>query len=169
MKKTIFILLAWGLTTLSFGQKDPVSAVFENFSGKDGYVVVNITGDMLQMVSRAEAARRDTTFRSRIDELRILATDKSKGTPALNFRSEVYNKLDKSAYKEMMTVKQSDEDVVILVKEMNDRISEFLIIVSGTDDNVLIQAKGDMLLSEMGEMAGGYPMKGFEHLRKFEK
>ena len=169
MKKTIFVLLAWGLTTLSFGQKDLVSAVFDSYAGKEGFTVVNVSGDMLKMVAKAEENRRDTTLRSRIDELRILAMDKSKEMPSVNFRTEVYERLDKNVYKEMITVKQHDEDVIILVKETNDRISEFLIIVSGKDDNVLIQAKGDMLLSEMGEMTGGYQMKGFEHLKRIEK
>jgi hypothetical protein len=169
MKKIIFVMLALGITTLSFGQKDPVSAVFDSYAGKEGFTLVNVSGDMLKMVARAEETRRDTTFRSRVDEVRILAMDKSKEMPAVNFRSEVYDRLDKNVYKEMITVKQHEEDVIILVKETNDRISEFLIIVSGIGDNVLIQAKGDMLLSEMGEMAGGYKMKGFEHLKRIEK
>jgi hypothetical protein len=81
----------------------------------------------------------------------------------------VYDKLDKSVYKEMVSVKSSDEDVVILVKELNGRIAELLVIAGGPDNNALIQIKGDMLLSELSEMAGKYQMKGFDQLRKLEK
>jgi hypothetical protein len=55
------------------------------------------------------------------------------------------------------------------MRESNNRVSEILIIVGGADDNALIQVKGDMLLSEMAEMAGHFDMKGFEHLKKLEK
>jgi hypothetical protein len=69
----------------------------------------------------------------------------------------------------MMSVKQNDEDVFILVRESGNRISEILIIVGGQKDNALIQVKGDLLLSELADMAGKYQMKGLEQLRNLEK
>jgi hypothetical protein len=169
MKTIVFFLMIMGLTGTVLGQKDPVSVAFEKFAGKNGYTVVNVSGDMLKMITQIEEQRKDTTFMSKLNEVRILVRDKCSEVPATSFRTEVYDKLDKSVYKEMMTVKQNDEDVVILIKELNGRINEFLIIVGGDNDNVLIQAKGDILLSEMAEMAGACHMKGFEHLKQMEK
>ena len=87
-------------------------------------------------------------FSQKSRHFRILVREKEKsdGSAVPDFKTEVYDKLDKQAYKEMMTVKQSDQNVVILVKENGGRISELLLMVTGKDDNVLIQAKGDMLL-----------------------
>jgi hypothetical protein len=171
MKKIILGLVAICLTGMACAQKDVVSSVFEKYAGVEGFTTVNITGDMLNLVAHVEEQRRDTTFTSRLSEVKILALEKGcdKPSAAINLRAEVYDKLDKSAYKEMMSVKQSDEDVVILVKESNGRIAELLIIVGGKDDNALIQVKGDMLLSEMADMASHYDMKGFEQLKKLEK
>jgi hypothetical protein len=42
-------------------------------------------------------------------------------------------------------------------------------MVTGKDDNVLIQAKGDMLLSEMADMGGKCQINGFEQLKMLEK
>jgi len=171
MKKIIFGLMAVCITGIACAQKDVVSSVFEKYAGKEGFTTVNITGDMLNLVAHVEEQRRDTTFTSRLSEIKVLAVDKTcdKPAPAIDLRAEVYDKLDKSVYKEMISVKQNDEDVVILAKEANDRIAELLIIVGGKDDNALIQVKGDMLLSELAEMAGHYQVKGFEQLKKFEK
>jgi hypothetical protein len=168
--KTLFLLLmTLSLAGTALGQKDPVSATFDKYSGKDGYTIVNITGEMLRMMAQIEEDRRDTTFLSKLNELKILVREKCSDQPVVNFRSEIYDKLDKSAYKEMMTVKEDDEDVAILVKESGGRISEFLIIVGGNKDNVLIQGKGNLLLNEIAKMTGGCHMKGLEHLKELEK
>jgi hypothetical protein len=170
MKKIIFGILAMCLTGLACAQKDIVSAVFEKYAGVEGFTTVSLTGDMLKLITQAEEQRSDTTFTSKLSGIKILAAEKDCDKPAtIDLRAEVTDKLDKSVYKEMMTVKQSDEDVLILVKESNGRIAELLIIVGGKDDNALIQIKGDILLGELAEMAGKYQMKGFEQLKKLEK
>jgi len=171
MKKMMIILAIMGLAVAAYAQKDPISAVFDKYSGAEGFTTVNITGEMLNMLGKIEKERRDSGFQSKLSELRILVREKKcdDASPVPDFRSEVLDKIDKMAYKEMMTVKQENENVIILVKESGDRISEFLLVVSGKDDNVLIQAKGDILLREMADLAGNCNMKGFEHLKKLEK
>ena len=171
MKKMMMILACICLAGMASAQKDPISAVFDKYSGKEGYTTVNISGDMLNMITQMQEERKDTTFQSKLSELRILARDKNcnNQAPVADLKTEVYDKIDKNIYKEMMTVKESDQDVVILVKEANGRISEFLLLVTGKDDNVLIQAKGDILMREMADLAGKFPMKGFDELKKMEK
>jgi len=171
MKKLLFVLAAVCSTLMASAQKDPVGLIFDQYSGKEGFTTVNITGEMLNMFTRMEEERKDTAIQSRLSSVRILAremNDENKG-PGPDLKSEVYDKLDKKVYKEMMTVKESDKDVLILVKEDGGRISEFLLIVSGKDESVLIQAKGDILMREMADLAGKYQMKGFEQLKHLEK
>jgi hypothetical protein len=126
---------------------------------------------MLNMFTRAAEEKHDTGFQSKITSLRILVREKGKseGSVMPDFRAEVYDKLDRQVYKEMMTVKQSDQNVVILVRENGGRISELLLMVTGKEDNVLIQAKGDMLLSEMADLGKNCPMHGFDQLKMLEK
>jgi hypothetical protein len=171
MKKVMIILAMACFAGTVFAQKDPVSAAFEKYDGKEGFTVVTLTGDMLNMFTKAAEEKHDTTFKSKITSLRILVREKEKAgaSPVPDFKTEVYDKLDKQAYKEMMTVKQSDQNVVILVKENGGRISELLLMVTGQDDNVLIQAKGDMLLSEMADLGGKCQINGMDQLKKLEK
>lgn len=170
MKKIMLGLIILCFAGAALAQKDPVSALFEKYSGVAGFTMVNVTGDMLKLMTQVEAERRDTTFASTLSEIRILAVDKGCDKPAsINLRSELYDQLDKSVYKEMVSVKQEGEDLVIMMKENKGRIAEILILAGGDGENALIQVKGDMLLSEMADMAGKYQMKGFEHLKKLEK
>ncbi len=170
MKKILLGFVALCLTGWTFGQKDLVSTLFDKYNGAEGITIVNVSGDMLKLLTQAEQERRDTVFTSKLTELRVLATDKSCDKPAvLDLRKEVYDKLDKSVYREMISVKEQGEDVVILVKEANGRISEMLIIAGGEKENALVQIKGDLLLSELAGMAGKFPMMGFHELNKMEK
>ena len=170
MKKLWLIVAPLFLCSLTFAQKDLIGDLFEKYAGKEGITTVNISGDMLKMMTDAQQQMQDTVFSSRLTEVRVLALEKGCDKPAaFDLRSEVLDKLDRSMYKEMINVKQAGEDVVIMMKESNGRITEILVIAGGDDDNALIQLKGDMLLSEMAHMMGKYPMKGFEHLNKWEK
>jgi hypothetical protein len=170
MKKIIIGLVALCCFGTSYAQKDLIGAMFEKYTGKEGYTTVNITGDMLKLITQAEEQRRDTLITSKLSELRILTLDNDcDKTASIDFKTELFDKLDKAIYKEMMTVRQIDENVDILIKESNGRIAEMLIVVDGKDDKVLIQVKGDILMSELTEMASRYQMKGFEHLKKLEE
>lgn len=171
MKKVMFILAMACFAGAAFAQKDPVSAAFDKYEGKEGYTVVSLSGDMLNMFSRAAEEKHDTTIQSKITSLRILVreTVSANGSTAPDFKTEVYDKLDRQVYKEMMTVKESDKNVVMLCKENGGKISEFVLMVTGKKDNVLIQAKGEMLLSEMADLGGKCNFKGFEQLKMLEK
>jgi uncharacterized protein YqkB len=170
MKKLFLGICALIIASSGFAQKDLVSSVFEKYAGIEGITTVNISGDMLKLMTQAEMDRRDTVFQSTLSEIRILAVeDECDQQVDINLKAEIFDKLDKSVYKEMLSVNKTDEEVVIMLKESNGRIQEMLVIVGGADNNVLIQVKGDMLLSELADMAGKYQMKGFEHFRKLDK
>lgn len=171
MKRLAILLISVFFTVILLAQKDPVSAVFEKYSGKEGFITVNMTGDMLGLIMKMEEEKRDTAFRSKLTMVTILTTEKGHDSPsgAVNFKAEVYEKIDRSVYKEMMTIKESDEEVAIMLQESNGQISELLVIVGGQKENALIQLKGSIILSEVADMAGKSQMKGFEYLRNLEK
>lgn len=171
MKRLVVLLISAFFTVILLAQKDPVSVVFEKYSGKEGFISVNMTGDMLGLIMKMEEEKRDTTFRSKLTMVNILASEKGHDSPseAVDFKAEVYEKIDRSVYKEMMTIKESDEEVAIMIKESNGEISELLVIVGGQKENALIQVKGSIILGEVADIAGKSQMKGFEYLRNLEK
>jgi len=173
MKKIIMSLLiavtsVYG--TVVIAQHDPVNSLFEKYAGKDGFTTVYLTGDLLKLAAKMDAEDKDMEFLSRITEIKVLAQEGEEGqSSGLNFHSEIWPSLDKSAYKELLIVKEKDQDVKILARENGDFISEFLIIVSGLSENVLIQIKGNLNMNEMDQLSDSFDFKGFDQLKKLEE
>ena len=76
--------------------------------------------------------------------------------------------LPRSEYKEMMVVKDQDEDVLFLAREQDGKITEFLLIVSGGGEDALIAIQGDIDLESISSIAAGLDMPGFENLEDIE-
>ena len=165
MKKTFFGLIILMLTFAGYAQQDPVQALFDKYTGADGFITVTLTGDMLKMAAQVQEYKYDTTFNSQLDQVRILVEEKSEQQPAVNFYNEVYGNISKSVYKELISIQEDNTKVSLMAKESNGDISEFLVIVGGDKENVLVQAKGNILLHELAEMSENFNLKGFDQLK----
>lgn len=154
MKKVIFVLIICGLTHLLNGQTDPVSIFFNRYAGEEGFTTVNLSAGMVKMLSKIDPHDKNLQDLSGVQEIKILVQEEKKGQFAdLNFYEEIYNQLDKNLYKEMLVVKDNDENVNMLVREDNGVISEFLLIVTSPDENVLINIKGEIDLGKLDKLS----------------
>ena len=127
-----------------YGQKS-IDDLFDKYSGKDGFVTVSLSGDLMKIFSCDEDD--DGSMPKNITSLRILTEDDDNKEKAVNFYDFVIKDIDLSKYEEFMRVKESRQDLRMLVKMDGDKFSEFLLIAGG-EDNALIQIKGNMTLKE---------------------
>jgi hypothetical protein len=163
MKKVLIILVAAVFSLSTFGQ-NPVDDVFNKYSGREGFTVVNVNGSLLKLLSKADTGDQDLqNLTASINGIKILVQEE-KLNDVENFHSLIYDKLDKNIYKEMLTVKESDQDVNILVVENGDFISDFLLIVSGIDENVLISIKGKIRLEDLNRLGSSLNIEGMDKL-----
>jgi hypothetical protein len=169
MKKILLSLAALAVTGMMFAQSDPISSVFDKYTGQEGFIAITLTGDMLKMAAEMQEYKKDTTLLSELSELKVLVHENDDEKSDVNLYDEVYKLIDKSVFKELMTVKEEDTDVTMLARENNGVISEFILLVGGDDDNVLIQAKGNILLRELADMSGNFNFSGLEQLKKMGK
>ena len=100
-----------------------------------------------------------------IQSIKILTQD---GGDSEAFGAELLEMLPRSEYKEMMVVKDQEEDVLFLAREENGKITEFLLIVSGGGEDALIAIQGDIDLESISSIASGLDMPGFENLEDIE-
>ena len=157
-------------STVVIAQQDPVNSLFEKYAGKEGFTTVHLTGDLLKLAAKMDSEDKNMNFLSQITEINVLAQEGIEGqSSGLNFHSEIWPGLDKSAYKELLIVKEKDQDVKMLARENGDIISEFLIIVSGLNENVLVQVKGNMNLKELDHLSDSFDFKGFDQLKKLDE
>jgi hypothetical protein len=150
MKKSLGIFALLFFSAVLNGQKS-IDALFDKYGGKEGFTTVTINGNLLKLAASLDDEKNDKSMPKEITQIRILAQD-NEGMKVENFYDLIIKDLDLSKYEEFMQVKESDQNVRMLVRTEGDRFKEFLLIVGGKD-NAVIQIKGDMSLQEARKFA----------------
>ena len=170
MKKTIIMSAIFLVGMLVFGQQTAVDKIFEKYGGKEGYTTVHISSFMFNLLNSLESDDPEyNEFKkatSGINSIKILTQD---GGNSESFGKELLEMLPRSEYQEMMTVKDQEEEVLFLARESGGKITEFLLIVSGGSDDVLIAITGDIDLESLSSIASGLDIPGMENLDELEK
>lgn len=156
MKKLVAFLTGIMFTGLVFAQPDVIQNTFEKYRGQTGFVLITLTGDMLNMALEMVELNLDTTFQSRIDEVLILTYEDSLDRGNVNLFNELYSKIDKNIYSEMVNVTEEGNDMSLLANGKDGSMSEFILIAGGKKQNALIYGKGDIMFDEAMKVIGGY-------------
>lgn len=169
MKKIILNLVLLFSPFFLVAQNSPVDELFEKYSGKEGFTSVYITSYMFSMFADMET--EDPEFDELVKNLtgiKILATDETYAGNA-NFYTEIINKLPLSKYKELMVIKEKDQDVKFLIHEKDGKIIELLLLAGGKNENVLISIQGNIDLKNISKLSKSMKIEGLEHLEEIEE
>ena len=169
MRKVILILFVFLFPVMLIAQNSPVDELFDKYSGQEGFTSIYITSYMFSMFSNLETD--DPEFDALIKNLKgikILATDETYSGNA-NFYNEIIAKLPMEQYKELMVIKEKDQDVKFLVNEKDGKITELLLIVGGKNDNALISIQGDIDVKNISKLSKSMNISGLEHLEEIDK
>jgi hypothetical protein len=147
MKKLLLFVVLLITFTFVYGQKS-IDALFDKYAGKDGFTTVTINGNLLKLAScfDNDADSDDNSIPACITQLRILSQE-DKTLKVENFYEMVIKDIDLSTYEEFMRVKDSDQDLRMLVRADGNKFKEFLLIAGG-EDNAVIQIKGSLTFNE---------------------
>jgi hypothetical protein len=145
MKRIFGILVVSALMGVAYGQRS-IDRLFERYADNDGFVSFTISGNLLNLLKSDRNEWDDNHWPDKITEIRILVQeDENRGIE--NFFDLAKRDLDKRDYEEFMTVKNTDQDLKMLVRMDGEIIREFLLI-GGGEDNFIIQAKGRITVKE---------------------
>lgn len=144
MKKLLLFFVLSITITIVYGQKS-IDALFEKYAGSDGFVIVTINGNLLKLAACLDDDA-ESSMPADITEIRILAQE-DDNIKVENFYDMVIKDIDLNLYEEFMRVKESDQDLRMLVRSEGKNFKEFLLIAGG-EDNTLIQIKGNMSFDE---------------------
>jgi hypothetical protein len=137
--------------TFVYGQKS-IDALFEKYAGKDGFTTVTINGSLLKLTRFLDTnAVHDDKLPAGLTEIRILSQE-DKSLNVGNFYDMVIKDIDLTAYEEFMRIKDSDDDLRMLVRADGNTFKEFLMI-SGGNDNAIIQIKGNLTFNDAKKMS----------------
>ncbi len=133
--------------TFVYGQKS-IDALFDKYAGKDGFTTVTIDGNLLKLAKCFDNSddNDDCSIPANITQIRIL-TQEDKSIPVGNFYDMVIRDIDLNSYDEFMRVKESDQDLRMLVRTDGNKFKEFLLIAGG-EDNAIIQIKGSLTFAD---------------------
>jgi Domain of unknown function (DUF4252) len=147
-------------------QHKAIDNIFSNFDGKEGITTVNISKDLLNNASQLDT--NNFKFRdlfSHISGLKVLAFEKASSEDKAAFETMVKS-LPLNDYKELMAVKEANQNIKMLIKEQQGKISEFLLLVTGGNDPVMVSIIGDIDLKQLEKLSGSMKIDGLEHLAK---
>jgi hypothetical protein len=154
-------------TGIANGQTSPVDKLFEKYSGKEGYTSVYISQYMFSLFSNLNSD--DKEFSKAIgglSSIKILATEST--VKGVNFHNEITKDLPTKDYKELMIIKEKDQDLKFLIKDVDGKIVELLLIIGGSE-NALICIQGDNInLKNISNLSSSMKIQALENLEKID-
>lgn len=168
--KTIFYSLCFAFISLAgFGQNKDIDNIFSKFDGKNGVISVSINKDMMNLAAQMDSLNSKTKdLLAQIAKIRVLAFENATSEDKVSFET-MAKSLSLNDYKELMVVKDKDMNVKMLVRESQNRINEFLLLVTGGSHPALISVTGNIDPKLLGQLSDFMKMKGCEQLTKLHK
>jgi hypothetical protein len=173
MKTVAFVL---GLLSLTIGVKAQsiMDKLFDKYSGTEGYTSVYISKYMFDMfrnneTNAAESEDMEQVI-SKLNCIKILVTDDDPATPVpVNLYQEMMKVIPSSPYKEIMVVKEKEQDIKFYAREEKNRVAELLMVIGGKSESVLISIQGDIDMKNISKLAKTMNIDGMENLEKIEE
>lgn len=168
MKKVLTILVL-ALFPILLNAQDFVDNLIDKYQGQKGFTTVVINSALFEIAAAIDDDEDLQKMKGMIDNIRIIAMEDHYSDSKINFFDEMKSQVNTSQYIELMTVKESDNDVVFYVKYAADKdIEELLLVVGGTDDNAVISIKGKISLKQLASLSKSVDITGFEYLDELE-
>lgn len=169
MKKLMILTMLSLMTVTLLGQGSPVDDLFEKYNGREGFTSVYISSKMFSLLSRIDSEDKEfQNLVNRIKGIRILTVDSAKNVSGINLSSELLRKLNTSGYEELMTVKEENEEVRFMIREIGGKIAE-LVMITGGEGSSVVSISGDLDLKTIADLSGKMGIEELENLEKVKK
>jgi hypothetical protein len=148
MKKIALFIPVLMVPLMLMAQQTPIDKLFEKYYGKDGFTTVLVTKDMFEVIANMEEEKGDIEGTlGKVQRVRVIAQEDEADVEGVNFMDELKG-AEFDDYKELVVVKEADQQVLVLAKEEDGKIRELLVIVGG-EDNVLVSVEGNFTMDDL--------------------
>jgi hypothetical protein len=146
-----FVICSIGIAT--YAQDNAVNVLINKYSDIDGFSVVKISGDMIKMLSESDAAEEELQdAMDGLSNIVILSVEDDDLNEEINFYTEIGDKIPWDNYIEIMSIKDSDMRIKMVIRKNDEGISEFLML-GGGEDNFLISITGSVDLQNISKIS----------------
>lgn len=148
MKKIASIIPFLLVPLILTAQNKPIDKLFKKYYGKEGFTTVLVTEDMFKVIANMEESKGEIEGSlGKIKRVRVIAQEDEAEVEAVNFMDELKG-VEFDDYKELVVVKEADQEVLVLAKEEDGRLRELLVLVGG-EENVLVCVEGDFTMKDL--------------------
>ncbi len=170
--KRIIIFYVMAIITVNMMSQSPADKIFDKYSGAEGFTTVYITKYMFDLFRDMENNNVSDEMQeaiSRLNSIKILATDDDPSTKtSINLYDEVMKNLPQAEYKELMVVKEKNENVRFLVREKDNKVIELLLLVGSPDESAMISIQGDIDMKNIAKITRSLNIEGMEKLENMK-
>lgn len=171
MKKLVILAVAvLAFATQATAQNSLVTDFFDKYSENEDFTTVFVTGRMFGLM--ADISSDDPESQQLMDAagdlkgLKILQSDKVAGK---ELYKDIYGKLSKSGYEDLMVIKEgNDRELKFVIKEENKVISELLMISGEKTEFVMIYLYGQIDLDKIAKLTKNMEIDGLDQLQKLD-
>ncbi|MFK5857585.1 MAG: DUF4252 domain-containing protein [Bacteroidota bacterium] len=169
--KTSILFVIMLIPFLTMAQETPTIKFFEKYSGEKGYTSVYITKntfDFFANISNSEDAKSFQESVSSLNSIKVLRNDGNSNNVEDNiFHTELLPSLKK--YVEILMVKEDGQFIRIFTRKVNNKITEFVVVKYGSDENILVIMEGDDInIKQLSGMSGTMNIAGVDHIDKID-
>jgi len=161
------------LPFLTMAQESPAVKHFDKYSGQKGYTSVYITKYTFDFFTEVTSKEEGEAFKENIagiNTIKVLMNDAPSKVLTENlFYKELLPTILKSTYDEILLVKEDGQIYRFFVKKENSKITEFIIVVYGPEENILVIIEGDIDLKKLSKLSGTMKIEGFDRLEDIDK
>jgi len=172
--KSISFIAGLLILTAGLNAQSIMDKLYDKYSGVEGYTSVYISKYMFDMFRNndtdAKTGEDMEQLISKLNCIKILVTDDDPATPTpVNLYQEIMKVIPSSPYKEIMVVKEKDQDITFYAKEDKGKVVELLLVIGGKEESVLISIQGDIDMKNISKLASTMNIEGMENLDKMKK
>lgn len=166
--KTIYVIGCFVLMSFGLNAQSAVQTLFKQYVDDTKFTSVHITEHLFGLLEGVELEDGDdqsiVELATGLKEIMVLTTEQN-GT---GYFDEAIQKINTAAYKQIMSVRDAEENVRIFIREEGKTISELLVLVGSPEEFVLVNVVGLIDLKKIAALSKKADIKGLNHVDKVD-
>jgi hypothetical protein len=176
LKTLLFSILLIGFTSMGLTQTTSIDKIFNDYTGKEFIVTINITPEMFKLAAGLSDESTDPKVKeinevvNQLTTLKMIILNDSLQKSTINLQQDINNIVKANAFSELMTVQEQQNKVTFYIKKVgNDKITEMLMIAGEPKNVVVMNFTGNIDLKTIGRLSKTMKIDGMEQLELLNK
>ena len=169
MKKISILILALICTIALSAQDNAITRYFTDYQSDASFTKVNVSSKMFSLFTEIEgeddAEKAVLDAMSKLKGVKALINDNSSDGASM-YRDALKRLNTAGDYEELMSVEDETENVMFMIRNTGDIISELLMVLRGSNDFMIMSLYGEIDLNQIAKISRILKISGLEEFGK---